>query len=145
MYNNEIKIIFDKTLYQEYLEYYFKKNPRRSKAPVDSFMHPSINKWFILMRPAMNLLKQNWKDFTIWTVKKYGLEDLKIENCKMTYKFFYDTKRRHDNDNMTPKFTNDGLVESGLLVDDDYNHVNPLVIEGGYDKIYPRMEIIIEY
>lgn len=48
-------------------------------------------------------------------------------------------------DNRSPKFLNDGLVESGLLVEDDYQHVNPTIIWGGYDKEHPRMEVIIDY
>lgn len=144
-YKNTLHIVFDNKIYNEYIDYYFKKYPRRSKKPIDSPLHPSINKWFILKRPMMNDMKQKWKDFTIWVINYYGYKNLNINKCRMTYKFYYGNKRRRDNDNVTPKFTNDGLVESNVILDDDYKIVNPLIIEGCYDKENPRMEIIIEY
>ncbi len=143
--SNQITLIFNNEILKKYLQHYFKLYPKRKKEPVDSPLHPSINKWFIMKRPQMNDLKQKWKDFTIWVVDYYKYRDLKIDNCTITYKFYYKTKRRQDNDNRTPKFVNDGLVESGLLLDDDYEHLNPIVIWGGYDKECPRMEIIIDY
>lgn len=92
----------------------------------------------------MNDFKQKWKEFSIWVVDYYGYRNLNIEKCTITYKFYYKTKRRQDNDNRTPKFCNDGFVEAGLLKDDDYEHLNPLILWGGYDKDRPRMEVIID-
>jgi len=98
-----------------------------------------------MKRPQMNDLKQKWRDFTVWVVKQYDCENLQIDKCTITYKFYFPTKRKQDTDNRSPKFLNDGLVESGLLVEDDYNHVNPIAIWCGYDKDKPRMEVIINY
>lgn len=140
----EYKLIFDDDILNKYLDYYFKKYPRRHKAPIDNPLHPSINKWFIMQRPQMNDFKQKWKDFTKWVVNQYGYENLHIQKARITYKFYFKTKRRQDDDNRTPKFTNDGLTESGMIEDDDYRHINPLIIYGNYDKEHPRMEIIIE-
>lgn len=137
-------LIFDDDILNKYLDHYFKVYPKRSKKPIKTPLHPSINEWFIMQRPQMNQYKQQWKDFTKWVVKYYGYENLGIANCTITYKFYYGNKRRMDNDNRTPKFTNDGLVESGMLIDDDYSHLNPLILWGGYDKQKPRMEIIID-
>lgn len=139
----EYVIISDNKTFEEYKEYYFKKYPRRTKFPLKECGHPSINTWFILLRPAMNKLKQDWKEYTIWLANKYGLNDKHISNCKLVYKFYRPTKRRGDCDNYTPKFTNDGLTEAGVIVDDDYLHCNPLTIELNYDKENPRMEIHI--
>jgi hypothetical protein len=97
-----------------------------------------------MKRPQMNDLKQKWKDFTIWVVKKYGYENLHISKAIITYNFYFGNKRRHDNDNYVCKFTNDGLVDSGIVVDDDYLHLNPLIKHSDYDKEHPRMEILIE-
>ncbi|MFC0903935.1 hypothetical protein ACFHWD_04415 [Clostridium sp. MT-14] len=97
-----------------------------------------------MKRPQMNDLKQKWKEFGVWVVKQYGYENLNIQHAKVTYKFFFKTKRRQDNDNRSPKFMNDALTESKMILDDDYIHLNPLLIYGGYDKEHPRMEIIIE-
>lgn len=98
-----------------------------------------------MKRPQMNDFKQKWKDFSIWVVKYYGYENLKIDKCTITYKFYYGTKHRQDNDNRTPKFVNDGFVEAGLLIDDDYDHLNPIILWGGYDKLNSRMEVVIDY
>ena len=141
----QITLVFDDDILEKYLEHYFKLYPKRKKKPIDSPLHPSINKWFIMKRPQMNDFKQRWKDFTVWVVQYYGYENLQIDKCSITYKFYYPTKHRQDNDNRSPKFLNDGLVESGLLIEDDYQHLNPTIIWGGYDKDYPRMEVIIDY
>lgn len=139
----EYTIISNQEILEEYFRYYFKKYPKRKKKPIDKPWHCSINKWFIMQRPQMNALKQAWKDYTTWLVKKYDYTNLHIEKCQITYKFFMPTKRRADCDNYTPKFTNDGLTEAGVIIDDDYRHCNPLIIELGYDKDNPRMEIHI--
>lgn len=140
----QYKLIFDDNILNKYLNYYFKKYPRRHKAPIDSPLHPSINKWFVMKRPQMNDLKQKWKEFTVWVVKYYGYENLNIQHAKVTYKFYFKTKHRQDCDNRSPKFVFDGLTEANVIEDDDFKHVNPLLIYGEYDKKHPRMEIIIE-
>lgn len=137
-------IVSNEETLEEYLKEYFKKYPRRTKRPIDRPTIPSINTWFILERPQMNDLKQRWKDYTIWLSEKQGLAGLKIESCKITIKMFMPTKRRADTDNYTPKFVFDGLTECGVIIDDSYFYVNPLVIELGYDKNNEHMEIVIE-
>jgi Holliday junction resolvase RusA-like endonuclease len=137
-------ITFDNKILKEYTKGYFEKYPRRSKAPIDSPLHPSINKWFIMKRPQMNDLKQKWGDFTEWVVKKYGYENLHINKATITFKYYFGNKRRQDCDNRVPKFCLDGLTKAGVIIDDDFEHINPLITWGGYDKENPRMVIIIE-
>lgn len=139
----EYKIISNNKTLAEYNKYYFNKYPRRSKPPLKSPLHPSINTWFILKRPEMNKLKQRWKDYVVWLVDCCGYRNLLLDNCKITYKFYMPSKRRYDCDNLTPKFSNDGLTEAGVIVDDDYKHMNPLEVWIGCDKDDPRMEIIL--
>lgn len=133
----------NKTL-DEYYKYYFKKYPKRKKKPIDKPFHPSLNVWIIKPRIQMNAMKQSWKEYTMWLVKKYGYEGLNIEKCEITVKTYMPTKRRADTDNTTPKFVLDSLVESGVIVDDSYTCLNPLHLWLGYDKDNPRMEVIIE-
>lgn len=140
----EYVIISNNDTLEKYKEYYFKKYPRRTKFPIKEPCHPSINTWFILQRPSMNKLKQDWKEYIIWLVDKHGLTNKRIEKCKLTYIYHRPTKRRADCDNLTPKFTNDGLVEAGVVIDDSYFCCNPLVIYLDYDKDNPSMEIHIE-
>jgi hypothetical protein len=137
-------ITFDKNILDEYKQYYFKIHPNRKKFPIKSPIHPSINEWFIMKRPQMNQYKQHWKDFTMWVVKKLGYENLNIDKATVTYKYYFDNHRRQDVDNRICKFVNDGLIESKVFVDDCYQHINPMILWGGYDKDNPRMEIIIE-
>ena len=61
-----------------------------------------------------------------------------------TYTTYFKTDRRHDLDNISPKFILDGFVEAGLIVDDDYKHIESLTIKCGIDKENPRMEFLIE-
>lgn len=141
----EYKIISNQeTLDKYYNEYYFKKYKKRKKRIIEKPWHPSLNKWIILRRPSMNNLKQQWKEYGVWLINYYGLTNLNIEKCVITFKYYMPTKRRTDNDNMTPKFFLDAMVESGLIKDDSYFIVNPLILWLGYDKNNPRMEIHIK-
>lgn len=94
-----------------------------------------------MKRSMMNALKQKWKDFIIWFVEEQGYSNLRIEKCELTFTAFYPNNRRHDPDNSTPKFILDGLVESGMLVDDDSTHLQSLTLKCGVDLDDPRTEI----
>lgn len=91
----------------------------------------------------MNSLKQRWKDFICWLVNNQGYANLHIEKCEISQKVYYPTNRRHDIDNSVPKFILDGLVESGMIVDDDCRHTTELTMSCGVDKENPRTEIYI--
>lgn len=97
-----------------------------------------------MKRPQMNGEKQKWKDFIVWLINEYNLQDKKIQKAIVTFTYFFPTKHRHDADNYTPKNIMDGFTESGLLIDDDFNHIQMLCIKGGYDKENPRTEIEIQ-
>jgi hypothetical protein len=141
----QILIIIDNKILEEYYTYYFKKYPRRHKKPIDKPIPPSLNQWSVAVRNHANNLKQNWKDFIIWIVNKCNYQNMNIDKCTITYKYYFPSKLRRDCDNYNGKFICDGLVESGLIVDDSFFHVNPLTIFGFYDKNNPRTEILIEY
>ena len=127
------------------IKYYFEKYPKRKKFPIKKPIPPSLNTWMIMKRFQMNHEKQVWKEFGKWLVFYYKYNDLKIEFCKITIEYFFDSKRRHDADNYTPKNLFDSFTSSGLLVDDDFNHVESLTIKGNYSKENPRTEITISY
>lgn len=95
-----------------------------------------------MKRPAMNGLKQKWKDFIKWFVEEQGYANLRIERCELSQSIYYPTNRRHDIDNSVPKFILDGLVESGMVVDDDSKHVTKLVMRCETDKTHPRTELL---
>jgi len=142
---NKIKIVIDKHVLNEYYEYYFEKYPRRKKKPMEKTIPPSLNQWMIMTRNQMNSCKQTWKDFGEWLVGYYNLRNRKLEKCRIEIEYFFDSKRRHDADNYTPKNLFDSFTVSGLLVDDDFNHVESLTIRGNYSKDNPRTEITFIY
>ena len=83
--------------------------------------------------------KQAWKGYCI----AYCIPRPKTppEYAQVTLTFYFDNRRRHDADNYQ-KFIMDGLVAAGVIMDDDFNHVQVLC-KGGYDKKNPRTEIEI--
>lgn len=140
----KIKLIIDNDTLHKYEDYYFDAYPRRKKSPITQPYHESINKWMIMKRQRMNALKQNWKSFICWLVKDSGYEGMLIDKCEVWQKVYFPTTRRADIDNTVPKFILDGLVESGMVVDDSYLHITKLVLEAGYDNERPRTELTIK-
>ena len=69
---------------------------------------------------------------------------MKIDNCEIEVTTYRKINREFDLDNTTIKFIQDGFVESGLLVDDNYKILKKLTLMGGIDKENPRTEIIIK-
>ena len=92
----------------------------------------------------MNALKQRWKDFIQWFIENQGYTNLHIEKCEMKFITYYKTNRRHDIDNGCPKFILDGLVECGMIEDDDSKHLTKLTMQCGVDKQHPRTELRIK-
>lgn len=107
----------------------------------------SLNELLIIQnRMTMNQKKEQWGNLGIWIADKYNLTNLNISNAMIEYRIFGETKANRDCDNMAGgiKFLNDGLyVKSKAFIDDNYNHINPLMIVGDYDKSNPRTEIRI--
>ena len=139
----EYKLILDQQVIDEYAEVYFKLHPKARKKPIEHPYHESINKWFIMQRPQLNALKQRWKDFGIWWIKKLGYSSLLLDKFEMTFITYMPTRRRLDPDNTTPKFILDSFTEAGMIIDDDGQHLLSLTLKTGYDKEWPRTEIII--
>lgn len=138
----EIKIIITQRDVDEYNAAYFATHPRAQKPPIKKPQHPSLNEYVTACNMKSNGLKQNWKQFVLYILTKNNLLDEHIESCKVKYTTYFDSKRNHDLDNITPKFIFDGLVEGGFLVGDDMSHITEITITGGYDKENPRIEMI---
>jgi len=60
--------------------------------------------------------------------------------------FFHKDKRKRDgvNFNAMLKAPQDGIVEAGLIVDDDAEHLTTLPPQFKIDKQFPRVEITVE-
>ena len=138
-----ITITIDNNDLEDYEKYYFSLHPRAQKKPIKHPFHESINIWMIMKRPMMNALKQKWKDFIIWLVNERGYTNLHINKCEISQTVYYPNNRRHDTDNSVPKFILDGLVESGMIIDDDSAHVTKLTLMCAVDIERPRTELKI--
>ena len=140
-YLKTLNLTIDHGVLDRYYVHYFEIHKRAKKLPIPHPYHESINTWMIMRRSAMNALKQKWKDFIVWFVEDQGYANLRIEKCRITFRAYYANNRRHDPDNSTPKFILDGLVESGMLVDDDSTHILSLTLECDVDLEHPRTDI----
>lgn len=140
----KIILTIDSDVISRYEEYYFSIHPRAKKKPIPHPYHESINVWMIMKRPMMNALKQKWKDFIRFFVEEQGYANLHIEKCEINQIVYYPNNRRHDTDNSVPKFILDGLVEGGMIVDDDSEHITKLSLECKTDLKHPRTELHIK-
>lgn len=138
-----ILLTIDNATLGRYTEYYFTIHPKAQKKPIPRPYHESINTWMIMKRPAMNNLKQKWKDFIFWFINDQGYENLRIEQCEIVQTIYYPTNRRHDIDNGVPKFLLDGFVNSQMIVDDDCKHITKLTMMCKVDADNPRTELLI--
>lgn len=147
MENNEkltYLMIIDADDVREFNEKYFKEHPTAKKAPIKAPQHPSINTYMTMHNQAANRLKQNWKEFIVWIIADLGMANKNIKKCRLTYRTYFKQNRRHDLDNISPKFILDGFVEAGLIEDDDSEHIISLTTECAVDAENPRIEFIIE-
>lgn len=142
--NRIIAFIINQEDVIKYNSYYFDQHPTARKPPIKGPQHPSINEYLSYNRHAANNLKQHWKNFIVFLLKDRGLDGLGIEKCKVTYRVYFKNRRRHDLDNVTPKYIFDGFVEAGFIVDDSLEHITSLTIEGEICATNPHMEFIIE-
>lgn len=133
-----ITMVIDNETLDKYSEAYFTLHPRAHVRPIKQPFHESINQWMIMKRPMMNGLKQKWKDFICWFVNEQGYSNLRIKRCEIAQKIYYETNRRHDLDNGVPKFILDGLVQSGMIDDDDSEHISKITLECATDHDNPR-------
>ena len=140
--SDTIRITIDSDTLDRYWNYYKEQHPRARKHPIKHPYHESINAWMILRRQAMNALKQRWKAFISWLVCDLGYHNMQLERCIIKQTIYYPTRARHDNDNTVPKFILDGLVEGGMIVDDDNKHVTELRLSSSMDKDRPRTELV---
>lgn len=142
--DKKIILILDQDELDEYLEGYFREHPRRRKKPVENPVHPSINVWTGKHYQQRNNMKQGWNDFILWFIDKYKLGGYGITKCNVHCHLVFPTKHRRDPDNYTHKFINDGLVESGFMVDDSFKQILVSSYSSSYEKGNYRTEITVD-
>lgn len=151
----KILITLNREIFEEYEREYFKLKPRariypfrKNKTKKKELLYSvlSLNDVLPMPKEIYDTLKEKWGDFGVWVAKKYGMSDKKIDNSVMELRVFSETRVQKDADNIAGgyKLFGDGFaVQSGMFVDDNYNHINPLIIACEYDKENPRFEIRI--
>jgi len=74
-----------------------------------------------------------------------GIESGPWEHATIAATFYHRQRRRRDDVNAlgTLKAAYDGIVDSGLLVDDDHEHLTTLPATFAIDKEAPRVELVI--
>lgn len=140
----DIKIIIDNDLLEEYYDYYFRCHRKAVKKPIETVWHTPMNQWMTMQRMQLNTLKQKWHQFSMWIIRHKGYANLRIKECSMAFITYYNTNRRHDVDAATPKFILDGFVESGFIIDDDWRCLHSLFLACKVDEDYPRTEIYVK-
>ncbi len=103
-------------------------------------IHPSINVWNGWGYHKYNREKCRWAEMVGWICK--NLPPMKGE-VTVTVRYYFRTRRKRDIDNYTPKFIMDGLVQGGLIEDDNSNIVKRLSVEMDYDIRNSRTDVII--
>jgi hypothetical protein len=90
---------------------------------------------------AARKYRQEAKD----AVLAQGIESGPWETATLQAMFFFSVNRRRDgvNHNQMLKPAQDGVVDAGLIVDDDHEHLTTLPPKFGYSKRNPRVEITI--
>jgi len=139
-----LMLIIDQNDVKAYNDNYFKEHPRAKNAPIAGPQHPSLNKYMLMNNHAANNLKQHWKNFIVSVLKELELNDKQINKCRITYRTYFKSNRRHDLDNISPKYILDGFVAANFIVDDSSDHIVSLTTECAIDSENPRMEFVIE-
>lgn len=78
-------------------------------------------------------------------VEAEGIESAPWEMVDIRVAFFHSTNRKRDQDNAigSLKAAYDGIVDSGLVEDDDYEHMRRMSPVFSVDKENPRVELTI--
>jgi len=144
---NQVNIVIDNDVLDKYHEFYFRKYPKRKVKPIDKPIPPSLNAFIGMIRMAQSNLKKKYKEFAIWLAEYYKVNNLNLENSCITYTFYFKDKRRRDYDNLalSPKLIHDGFVDAKVFVDDNGERLKLAFAPFQYDKLNPRVEMLLEY
>lgn len=80
-----------------------------------------------------------------WAIIEAEIETMPWEHVKVDIRVFYRTKRTRDEDNAMGSFKSyyDGIVDSGLVADDDKANMTRTMPELLFDSKFPRVEITL--
>lgn len=133
-------IEFNQEDLNEYISEWKKKYPRKRKIPIEKPIVRSLNTMLVITnRIVQNTHKQNYKEYAIWTAKKYGFDMIGIKSADLEVNYTFPTKGRRDLDNYTTKEVMDGLSDCGVIIDDSYFYVKSIKTTASYEKGITKM------
>ena len=79
-------------------------------------------------------------------VEAVQLEDLPWGKCSVKARFYYYAKRKRDPDNAcgSLKAVYDGIVDAGVVKDDDWERMEREKPDCNHDPLHPRVELTVE-
>lgn len=125
--------------------------PRKKKE--DKVFALNLNNFRNAHHFVMNQAKILWKDVVTISVAQSGhysrgIVELVDAPFTFTYTAYPASNRKFDLGNVLPavqKFTDDALIEIGIIPDDSYKVIPAIEYRfGGIDKENPRIELVIE-
>lgn len=96
-------------------------------------------------RMAQARVTKKYRELARKAVEEIRLENLPWRRCSVEASFFHSTKRKRDPDNANGslKAAYDGMVDAGLVPDDDWEHMEREKPIFNFDPCHPRVEIIV--
>lgn len=93
--------------------------------------------------------KEEWQAAMGWVIKaakRRTWDGQPFEYAVVTAIFHWPTRGRHDPDNAAAacKAINDALVEQGVLIDDDFDHIDLVLRQGTPLAKYGQVEVLVE-
>ena len=88
---------------------------------------------------------KRYRRLTCEAVEEEQVENTPWECCAVEATFYFKTERRRDQDNAmgSLKSAYDGIVDAGLVEDDDFEHMKRLYVDFEIDKKYQRVDLKI--
>ena len=88
---------------------------------------------------------KRYRQLACEAVKAEDIETAPWKKAAVAAKFYFQTNHRRDQDNAMAslKAAYDGIVDAGLVIDDDYEHMERKMPLFENDPIHPRVELII--
>lgn len=85
--------------------------------------------------------KKHWTEAVAWAARAQRPHE-PYQRARVEILYYFPDRRRHDADNYAGKFLLDGLTHAGIIVDDDFSHIQ-LGVAGAVDAREPRTVITV--
>ena len=141
----EIHIIIDRNVIEEYYKEYFFLYPKRKVRKIHSPIPPSLNELLTANRHAGNSIKHAWGELGEWMIKKNNLQDMNIKKCFIAVDYTFPTRKLRDLDNASLKGYFDSFVSTHFLSDDNFFVIQSLSFTGIYEKGVAKTVITVRY